>query len=90
MLASDLVMDVRASRTISPDQVERLERMVFDGGAPSTDQLDLRFLVDTDLQRRNPQWAELLARAAVSALVQPKASATARKVAATVIPARAA
>ncbi len=28
MLASDLIMDVRASRTISADQVERLERMV--------------------------------------------------------------
>jgi hypothetical protein len=71
MLASDLLMDVRASRAISPDQMERLERMVFESGAPSGDQLDLVFLIDTYLQRRDPRWAELMARAAMAALVQP-------------------
>lgn len=69
MLASDLIMDVRASRTISADQVERLERLVFGSGRPSSDQLDLLFLMDTYLQRADPRWAELLARAAQSALV---------------------
>jgi hypothetical protein len=77
MLASDLVMDVRASRSISPDQVERLERLVFGSGAPSGDQLDLLFLIDTYLQGHNPRWAELLARAAMSALVFPPERRTA-------------
>ena len=68
MLASDLIMDVRASRCISTDQMERLERMVFGSGRPSGDQLDLLYLMDTYLQRPDPRWAELLARAAMTAL----------------------
>ena len=68
MLASDLIMDVRASRCISADQMERLERMVFGNGKPSGDQLDLLYLMDTYLQRPDPRWAELLARAAMTAL----------------------
>jgi hypothetical protein len=74
MLASDLIMDVRASRTISADQMERLERMVFGNGTPNGDQLDLLFLMDTYLQRPDPRWAELLARAAMTALVPSAAS----------------
>jgi hypothetical protein len=68
MLASDLIMDVRASRTISSDQMERLEKLVFGNGRPSGDQLDLLYLMDTYLQRPDPRWAELLARAAMTAL----------------------
>lgn len=68
MLASDLIMDVRASRSISADQVQSLERMVFAEGKPSGDHLDLLFLMDTYLQRPDPRWADLLARAAMSAL----------------------
>jgi hypothetical protein len=68
MLASDLIMDVRASRSISTDQMERLERMVFGNGRPSGDQLDLLYLMDTYLQRPDPRWADLLARAAMTAL----------------------
>lgn len=71
-------MDVRASRRISADQVEQLERAVFAGGPPSLDQLDLLFLMDTYLQRPDPRWAELLARAAHEVLAQrdSKRSAT--------------
>ncbi len=68
MLASDLIMDVRASRTISADQMERLEQMVFGNGGPDADQLDLLFLMDTYLERSDPRWADLLARAAHAAL----------------------
>lgn len=68
MLASDLIMGVRASRTISADQVESLEKMVFADGKPSGDHLDLLFLMDTYLQRPDPRWADFLARAAMSAL----------------------
>ena len=68
MLASDLLMDVRASRTISADQVAQLERMVFAGGTPNSDQLDLLFLMDTYLERSDPRWADLLERAAHEAL----------------------
>jgi hypothetical protein len=68
MLASDLIMDVRASRTISADQVEQLEKMVFASGAPTSDQLDLLYLMDTYLERSDPRWGELLRRAAREAL----------------------
>lgn len=68
MLASDLIMDVRASRTISADQVEQLEKMVFASGPPSSDQLDLLYLMDTYLERSDPRWGELLRRAAGEAL----------------------
>jgi len=68
MLACDLLMDVRASHTISADQVVRLERMIFGDGTPNGDQLDLLYLIDTYLQRPDPRWADLLARAASLAL----------------------
>ena len=68
MLASDLIMDVRASRAISADQVVQLERMIFAGGAPSAEQLDLLLLIDAYLERSDPCWAELLARAAQAAM----------------------
>ena len=69
MLVSDLLMEVRASRSLSADQVDRLERQVFGAGKPNREQLDLLFLVDTYLQRADPSWALLLSRAALSALV---------------------
>lgn len=69
MLVSDLLMEVRASRSLSADQVVRLERQVFGEGKPSRDQLDLLFLVDTYLERADPSWALLLTRAALAALV---------------------
>ena len=61
-------MDVRASRAISADQVEQLERMIFAGGSPTAEQLDLLLLIDTYLQRSDPRWADLLARAAQAAM----------------------
>lgn len=70
MLASDLIIDVRASRTISADQVEQLERTIFASGAPSLDQLDFLLLLDTYMQRPDPRWADLLARAAHEVLAQ--------------------
>jgi hypothetical protein len=68
MLACDLIMAVRASRAISNEQIAALEKLVFSGGTLSRDQLDLFYLIDTYLQRRNPRWIELLARAAEAAL----------------------
>jgi hypothetical protein len=75
MLTSDLVMDVRASRTITAEQVTSLERAVFGNGMPSGDQLDILFLIDTYLQRRDPRWAALLQRAAAAALLDEPAPA---------------
>ena len=71
MLATDIFMDVRAARSISPDQVMRLERLVFANGAPSGDQLDLLYLMDTYLRRPDPLFADLLARAAMATMKQP-------------------
>ena len=64
MLASDLIMSVRASRSISTDQVEALEQIVFASAAPSAEQLDLLIQIDAYVERPVPRWTELLARAA--------------------------
>ena len=77
MLASDLIMDVRASRAISADQVEQLERMIFAGGSPTAEQLDLLLLIDAYLERSDPCWAELLARAAQAAMGHAEGTAQA-------------
>jgi hypothetical protein len=77
MLATDIFMDVRAARGISLDQIARLERLVFAEGGPTGDQLDLLYLMDTYLQRPDPRWAELLARAAKAALGQKIVAAAA-------------
>jgi len=66
MLTCDLLMEIKTSRRISGEQITRLERMVFGGGTPSRDQLELLLLLDTYLQRRDAGWAELLARAALA------------------------
>ena len=68
MLACDLMVEVRASRSLSGDQVSRLERMIFAAGKPSRDQLELLFLIDTYLERADPSWGSLLHRAAATAL----------------------
>ena len=78
MLACDLMVEVRASRSLSGDQVTKLERMIFEAGKPDRDQLELLFLIDTYLERADPSWGELLHRAAASALAgahEPRAEA---------------
>jgi hypothetical protein len=70
MLATDIFMDVRAARSISHEQVMRLERLVFANGAPSGDQLDLLYLMDTYLRRPDPLFADLLARAGAATMRQ--------------------
>ena len=67
MLACDVLMHVRASRTLSPEQILRLERAVFGNGLPTRDQLDVLLLIDGYLLRREPRWVELLTRAAGAA-----------------------
>jgi hypothetical protein len=69
MLACDLILEVRASRSLNAEQVSRLERMVFGQGRPDREQLDLLFVIDAYVMRADPAWAALLARAALSALV---------------------
>ena len=67
-MACDLMVEVRASRSLSGDQVTKLERMIFEAGNPDRDQLELLFLIDTYLERADPSWGELLHRAAASAI----------------------
>lgn len=67
MLTTDLIVSVRASRRLSADQLSQLERMVFEGGAPSADQIALLMLIDSYLVRRDPLWADLLGRAVAGA-----------------------
>lgn len=74
MLACDLIIDVRASHTISGEQLKRLEHMVFAAGAPGRDQLELLLILDTYLERKNPGWAQLLTRAADAATERSVAS----------------
>jgi hypothetical protein len=68
MLACDLILEVRASRSLNRDQVSRLERMAFGAGEPSREQLDMLFMVDRFVIRAPPAWRPLLARAAAALL----------------------
>ena len=68
-MACDLILEVRASRSLSADQVARLERFVFGAGRPSREQLDMLFVIDRYVVRADVSWGHLLARAAVAALV---------------------
>jgi len=69
MLACDLILEARASRSLNAEQVASLERMVFSGGNPDRAQLDTLFLIDAYVTRADPSWGLLLARAALTALV---------------------
>jgi hypothetical protein len=77
MLACDLMVEVRASRCLSADQIARLERAIFAGGNPTRDHLELLFLIDAYLERADPSWGDLLHRAAASALAGPGREAAA-------------
>jgi hypothetical protein len=66
MLASDLVMQVRASRSVSREQAAQLERILFAGGCPTRDHLELLHLIDSYAVLRDPRWTELIERAAAA------------------------
>jgi hypothetical protein len=66
MLACDLIHEVRASRSLSAEQVRRLERIVFSGGTPSADDLEMLLAIDGMVRRAHPSWSKLLARAAAA------------------------
>jgi hypothetical protein len=68
VLACDLIMEVRASRSVSAEQAARVERMVFGGGRPAPDQLELIFAMDGYVERANPCWDDLVARATAASL----------------------
>ncbi len=64
MLTCDVLMHVRASRSLSGEQVAQLEALVFGAGVPGRDQIDILYLIDTYLQRRHPRWVDLMDRVA--------------------------
>lgn len=66
MLASDLIVDVRASRTITAEQIDKLERAIFAGDAPGAELLDLLQQIEAYVERAAPGWPALLARAAAA------------------------
>ena len=63
MLACDLIMEVRASRSVSAEQAARVERIVFGGGEPDAEALDLIFAIDRYAERAHPRWDDLVAKA---------------------------
>ena len=67
MLACDLILEVRASRSITAEQVERLERLIIGGGGPTVDHLELLLMVDRYARRCDPSWPVLLDRARYAA-----------------------
>ena len=69
MLACDLVLQVRASRSLTGEQISYLDNIVFGAGKPSRENLDLIMLIDGYVQRADPSWGALLTRAAMAALV---------------------
>jgi hypothetical protein len=66
VLPCDLIVEIRASRTVSAEQAARVERMVFGDGRPAADQLELILAMDQYVQRADPCWDSLVARAAAA------------------------
>lgn len=62
MLASDVVWNARAARTLNGDQVAALERLVFSGGKPEREQIEILDLIDSYLVHRCEAWSSLMKR----------------------------
>lgn len=75
MLACDLIVEVRAARSVSAEQVAELERTMPLGGTVSDEMLDFFFAIDRYAERAAPAWTQLLARAVLSAVVLGEAPA---------------
>ena len=73
MLACDLIMEVRASRSVTADHAARLERSMPIGSPVIAEQIDLLFQIDHYAERADPAWTKLLARAVISGLVLAEA-----------------
>lgn len=69
MLACDLIIEVRAARSVSAEQVAGLEHSMPLGGTVSEEMLDFLFTIDRYAERAAPAWTQLLARAVLSAVV---------------------
>ena len=63
MLACDLIMEVRASRSVSAEQAACVERIVFGGGEPDAGGLELIFAIERYAERADRLWDELVAKA---------------------------
>jgi hypothetical protein len=72
MLACDVLLEVRASRSLSGVQITALERMTFAQGGPGREQLDMLLLIGSYVARPDPRWSALLARAAAAVLPAEK------------------
>jgi hypothetical protein len=75
MLACDLIIEVRAARSVSAEQVAGLERTMPLGGTVSPETLDFLFMIDRYAERAAPAWTQLLARAVLSSVVLGEAPA---------------
>jgi hypothetical protein len=62
MLSCDLVVAVRASRSLNRAQAAKLERDLH-GRSLEPHERDLLFLLDSYAERADPAWGNLLARA---------------------------
>jgi hypothetical protein len=62
MLSCDMVVAVRASRSLNRAQVAQLERQLR-GRALEPHERDLLFLLDSYAERADPAWGNVLARA---------------------------
>lgn len=68
-MACDLMMEVRSSRSVTAEQVRRLERAMPIGSPVIAEQLDFLFQVDHYAERADRGWTKLLARAVISGVV---------------------
>jgi hypothetical protein len=75
MLACDIVVQARASRRLSAEEINRLERIVFGAGAPTPEGLETLLLIDAYIEAGDASWSDLLSRAA-HALDRPGAPST--------------
>lgn len=75
MLACDLIVQVRASRSVSAEQAREMERSISHGIAIPHEIIDFLFRVDRYAERAALEWTQLLARAVLSGIVLGQAPA---------------
>jgi hypothetical protein len=75
MLACDIIVQARAAKRLSQEEIVRLERMVFSTGAPSREGVEAVLLIDRYIPAGDDNWSALLDR--VAAATSPLADAPA-------------
>ncbi|WP_177176857.1 hypothetical protein [Faunimonas pinastri] len=69
MLISDLLTQVRSSRTLSREDAQKMQRFLYRGETLRSDDIDMMLALDEVAHRHDPAWKDLLCKAVVDFIV---------------------